>query len=137
WARWGKAPQASICAASAPMALPTPGAPRPMGSPGVGLRRGASGAGEDVVELLHRVGVELDLERAQGACELLLGARADDGGRDRGVRDEPRDRDVRGLLAQVLAEGFVALHVSETVFGGLGTGRARRALAIIHVHVVD
>src|SRR5262249_30191373 len=93
-------------------------------SPRVRLGRGAARAREDIVELLHRRVVQLDLEGAQRAIEVLARSRADDRRRDHRVREDPRERDVRGLFAELLAELLVALEARSVLLD-----RALRELA--------
>src|SRR5690606_11452740 len=76
--------------------------------PGVVLRRGAA-AREDLVQLGQRLVVQLDLQGAHGAVELLQRARADDRRGDRRLLEQPGQPDVRGVLAQLVAELLVPL----------------------------
>src|SRR4029453_12987593 len=78
-------------------------------SPRVRFRRSAPRPRPDLVEALHGLLVERDLERAERAGQLLQRARADDRRRHGGVRQRPRQRDVRGLLAAVAAEALPGL----------------------------
>src|SRR5258706_3895157 len=82
-----------------------------LGSPGVGLRRRAARAGPDLVEARRDLLAHRDLERAQGAIELLLGARADDRRGHGLVRKQPGERDVGRILAQFAAEALVGLEL--------------------------
>ena len=50
--------------------------------------------------------VEFDFGGAEGAGELVHGARADDGGGDDGVVEQPGEGDVGGLFVELFAEGF-------------------------------
>ena len=73
--------------------------------PGVRLGRGAAGAGEDLVELLQQRVVELDLERLQRcrrAAPCVRGPMI--GAVTTGVVQQPGQRDVGGLLAELVAE---------------------------------
>src|SRR5829696_40579 len=73
-------------------------------SPCVRLRRRAAGAREDLVETLHRVGIELDLECTHRAVDLLDRAWADDGRGDDRVGEEPRERNVGRRVTELGAE---------------------------------
>ena len=75
--------------------------------PGVGLRCLAAWAGQDLVEPGERLVVELDLDRPHRAVELSRRARADDRRRHRGLVQQPRERDVRRVLAEFVAERLV------------------------------
>src|SRR5581483_12062901 len=79
--------------------------------PGVRLGRLAAGAREDRVELPELLVIQLDLERAQAAVQLLDRARPDDRGGDNRVVQQPGQRDIGGLLAQLAAEALVGFQL--------------------------
>src|SRR6204780_1928848 len=96
-------------------------------SPGVVLRRGLV-AGEEVVETLEGVVVELQGHRALGVVELGEGARSDDRARNALLVQQPGQRHVRGLLAEFVAEVFVGCDLVAVVLERL-LGPARDAAA--------
>src|SRR5580692_1416718 len=79
-----------------------------MPSPGVVLRRGPV-PGEQVVEPLEGVIFEPQGDRALRVVELSSGARPDDGGGDPVLMQQPGQRDVGRLLAELVAQVLVGL----------------------------
>src|SRR3984957_2135892 len=79
-----------------------------MPSPGVVLRRGPV-SGEQLVEPLEDVVVELEGHRALRAVELSPGARPDDRRGDPVLVQQPGQRDVRRFLAELVAQVLVGL----------------------------
>src|SRR5262245_32337638 len=72
--------------------------------PGVGLRRGPTGAREDLVERSEHVGFEVHVERAECAVDLGHRAGPDDRRGHHRVLEQPRERDVGGWRAHLGAE---------------------------------
>src|SRR5439155_15631170 len=97
------------------------------GSPGVGLRRLAPGAGPDAVEARELLGGERDLERPEAPGHLFHRARSDDRRRDGGVGEQPGERDVGGRLAELAAEALVRLELRAIPLDALPEPLARAA----------
>src|SRR2546422_9583348 len=97
------------------------------GSPRVGLRRLAPGAGPDAVEACELLGGERDLERPEAPGQLLHRARPDDRRGDGGVGEQPGDRDVGGRLAEPAGEAPVRLELRAGPLHPLLEGVARAA----------
>src|SRR5262249_26026828 len=100
--------------------------PPPNDLPGVGLRCGAAGAREDRFDFLDDGAIELEVEDAHGVVELLDRARADDGSRYGRAPEQPSDRDVGRLLANLDAELLVRLE-ARSVLGDISLGVVARA----------
>jgi hypothetical protein len=81
------------------------------GSPGVGLGGFAAGAGPDLVESPECVVGQVDVEGALAGDELVERARADDRGGHGGLVQQPGERHVGGLFAELVAEGLVGLEL--------------------------
>src|SRR6185312_429205 len=78
----------------------------PERSPGVGFGGRLAGPRKDRVQLAEQLGVELDLQRAQAAVELRARARSDDRAGDHRVRQQPGERHVGRLLAELATEAL-------------------------------
>src|ERR1700691_2188771 len=98
-------------------------------SPGVVLRRGLV-AGEEVVETLEGVVVELQGHRPLGVIELGEGARPDDRPGDALLVQQPGQRHVRRLLAEFVAEVLIGCDLVAVVLKRL-LGPARDAAATL------
>ena len=85
------------------------GSQRTSGSPSVRLGRRASGAGEDLVELLHRLRRQAQLERAERTGQVVERPWPHDRRGHRRVREHPRERDVPRIGAELGGEGLEAL----------------------------
>src|SRR5437879_214679 len=85
-------------------------------SPRVGFGRFAARAGPDLVEALQDICRELDLKTAQVARELIARARSNDGRCDDGIVQQPRERNIGGLLAESAAQFFVSFQLLAILF---------------------
>src|SRR5690242_11186621 len=88
-------------------------------SPRVGLGRLAAGPGPDLVEPIGLLVAQLDLERAQAAGQLLERARPDDRRGHHRVAQQPGQRYVGRLLAQLAAERLVGLQLVSVLLDAL------------------
>src|SRR4051794_8424132 len=100
--------------------------------PGVVLRRGLVRR-PDLIESRERLVVEVDVEGGDGIVELLKRAGADDRPGDPGTGQQPGESDASRLLADLVAQVLVGLHLFavllEKVFGA--TLRPARARALL------
>src|SRR5690348_10192288 len=106
--------------------------------PGVMLRRSPV-PGEQVVEPLEHVIVELEGHRAPRVVELLPGARPDDRPGDALLVHEPGQRDVGRVLAELVAEVLVRRDLLAVPLHGL-LSPAREpaaALALLLQHAAE
>src|SRR5262245_23649718 len=92
-------------------ASPRPDWPSTRALPGPRLRAGTAVAdrGEYPVEGAERFVAQGQLDRSECAVQLLARTRADDGRRDTLAREQPGQRDVRGVLSERLAQLLVRL----------------------------
>src|SRR6056297_2758799 len=79
--------------------------------PGTSPRRLAARAGENLVERLQGLRVQLDRGGAHRTLELIHGARPDDGRGDDRVVQQPGQRDFGGRMAYAAAQVFLALQL--------------------------
>src|SRR3954454_21248533 len=100
------------------------------GSPGVVLGGGPV-PGEDLVEARQGGFVEVDVERAQAAVELLLGARADDRAGHARAGEQPGERQVAGLVAELLGEGLGRLEGAAVLLQRLRGAPLEPPLALV------
>src|SRR4051794_20945781 len=78
--------------------------------PGVVLRRGLVRR-PDLIQPGERLVVEIHVERRDGVIELLERAGPDDRPGDAGTRQQPGEPDAGRLLADLVAEVLVSLHL--------------------------
>ena len=77
---------------------------------------GPPGPGKISSSAFNCSGVSLIVQRVDIVLELLHRARSDDRRGDGGLRQQPRQRDIGGMLAQFLAEVLVALDLVVVLF---------------------
>ena len=91
-------------------------------------------AGEDLVESGEGLLVQGDLQRPQRPGQLLQRPRPDDRGGDRGLVQQPGQRDVRGRLAQPVAQVLIradlALVLLQRELGPLALAPAPRPVSL-------
>src|SRR5215470_3154147 len=110
----------------------------PAFSPGVMLRCGLI-AGEDVVEPLKHVLAEVDGDRVLRVVQLVLGARPDDRPSDALLVQQPGQRHVGRLLAELVAQGLVGRDLLAVPLQGAGgpAGQAAPALPLLLQHAAE
>src|SRR5215470_13313318 len=106
--------------------------------PGVMLRRGLV-PGEQAVEPLEHVVVEPDGDRVLRVVELVLGARPDDRTGDALLVQQPGQRHVSRLLAELVAQGLVGRDLLAVPLQGAGgpAGQAAPTLALLLQHAAE
>src|SRR5690349_22595492 len=110
----------------------------PAFSPGVMLRRGLV-AGEDVVEPLEHVLAEVDGDRVLRVVQLVLGARPDDRPGDALLVQQPGQRHMGRLLAELVAQRLVGRDLLVVPLQGISgpPGLAASALALLLQHAAE